>query len=163
MEEEEEDEEEEDFNFDDFLKNGGVDLERHEEEQQQKEQEEKRKVELKRSKSRDMAPRNDMEGLLYKQSVNMSSQNLLGGIYQGVKSSLGYFANHMYKQRSERYFAIKKGVLYWYESKDSRKAQNDIVIKDIKSIEYDDKSKTVFYIIHKHKCYKLEGKTVISA
>ena len=34
MEEEEEDEEEEDFNFDDFLKNGGVDLERHEEEQQ---------------------------------------------------------------------------------------------------------------------------------
>ena len=30
---EEEEEEEDDFNFDDFLKNGGVDLERHEEEQ----------------------------------------------------------------------------------------------------------------------------------
>ena len=104
-----------------------------------------------------------MEGLLYKQSVNMSSHNLLGGLFQGVKSSLGYFANHINKQRSERYFAIKKGILYWYESKESRKAQNEILIKEIKSLEFDDKSKTEFYIIYKHKCYKLEGKSIASA
>ena len=116
-----------------------------------------------RRKTRRATPREDMEGPLYKTSVSIEQRNLLGGLFSTVKNSLGHLANTVHKKRSERYFAIKRGVLYWYEHKQSRKAQNEIPITDIKKLEFDDQSKTVFYIIHKHKCYKLEGKTVESA
>ena len=87
---EEDEEEEDDFNFDDFLKNGGVDLEHLEEEEQRKEAEERKKhLEQNRRKTRKAAPREDMEGPLYKTSVDIEQRNLLGGLFSTVKNSLG--------------------------------------------------------------------------
>lgn len=56
---------------------------------------------------------------------------------------------------SQKYFAIKNGILYCYSHERARIAEKEIVIKDAKAIGRDQKSPKEFYIIYKQKFYRL--------
>lgn len=62
----------------------------------------------------------------------------------------------------QKYFAIKGECLYWYANERSRTAEKQILLRDVKSIDRDEKQPKWFYFFHEKKCYKLEAENEIA-
>lgn len=59
--------------------------------------------------------------------------------------------------QKKQFFAIKSGILYWYEKERARKSKGNIVIKEIEAIEINPQNKLQINFLHKKKIYKLES------
>lgn len=69
-------------------------------------------------------------------------------LVEGVKDGL---------QMGSEYFALKNGVLYWYQNQKSRKSKGSIIVKDIIALEINPKNKLEINIMYQDKLYKLQS------
>ena len=107
-----------------------------------------------------------MCGTLNKQSIKLKGNEggddlvnmVISGFSSGIKLGLKIFADTIQiKAQRRKYFAIKNGILYCYKRERAREAAKEIIIKDTKAIEINDKNPKEFYVIYQNKCYKLEA------
>lgn len=148
-----------DIDLEDFLKQGGIDLEEmNEDGLLNKEKQFPSAEETKNSivETYNTDPDDKMSGWLIKSSIRMekdSGEDILGyminGIGNGLKMGLKIFTE------KKQYFAIKNGTLYWYTHERAREAENQIDVKTAKAIEINKNSPKEFYILYKKKCYRL--------
>lgn len=147
------------MNIEDFLKEGGLQLDMGEEKKGDEEE--------KDDPSKNTDPDEKMTGYLYKSSIKMEGQfgdgdgdifgTVLSGIGGGFKIGFKLFAETIQIKKKKNYFAIKSGILYWYSKEKSRSAANSIPIKETKAIEINSKNLKEFYIFYKSKCYRFES------
>ena len=150
--------------MDDFLKQGGVNIQNEEEELKESAKSDSKKVEALPVYNTD--PDQRMSGFLSKSSAAIpggagggEGGDILGmvvsGIGSGLKMGLKTFTETIQIKHTKLYFAIKNGVLYWYAHERSREALKQIDIKLMKAIEISPDNIREFYIINKKKCYRL--------
>lgn len=80
---------------------------------------------------------------------------VISGIGGGMKLGLKLVTDAIQIKTSQKYFAIKHGILYCYSHERARIASKEIIVKEAKAIERDQKNPKEFYIIYKKKCYRL--------
>lgn len=156
------------FNIDDFLKEGGVDV--NEENMNEDNNEGNNEEEKKEDPSENTDPDEHMSGYLMKSTIKMQGDqegadligNLITGIGAGVKFGFKMLSETIIKQK-KNYFAIKNGILYWYTHEKARSAKKYIPISEAKAVELDEKNPKEFYIIYNNKCYKLESQSEFKA
>jgi PH domain len=155
------------MNIDDFLKEGGIDVnemgngDSADSEAKDKSNEEEKKQEP----TYNTDPDEKMCGYLVKSSLktqgDQEGEDILGmmisSIGSGMKIGLKMFTDTIQIKQKKLYFAIKNGILYWYAHERARQAEKFIPIKEAKAIEKNSKNPKEFYVIHKNKCYRLES------
>jgi hypothetical protein len=141
----EDDEDDPGFDIEDFLREGGINLDELDEDEQEITGENKTGEE----EEEKIVGSNKMSGYLYKQGVSMKKDNnlfvsMISAVTSTVKSTVNFvadqagnlastiFTNQSLIKGSRRFFAIKNGVLYWYNNDKAREAMNKMMIKDIK-------------------------------
>lgn len=152
-------EEEEELDLDDFLKQGGIDVEELDEKIDETvvEKEKEKKLKLKRTQTlKEIVGREDMSGWLFKSNDSLKKRGIFDTVLNTVTDTIELVADNIDKKRSKRYFRIKKGFLYWYTKEDSDKAQNDLDIKKIEHLEMNKDNDKMILIMIKEKIYKLE-------
>lgn len=154
---------EEEFNIDDFLKEGGINVDQLDEKELEKEFELEKsrrktyKANKKKKKEKKIVGREDMKGYLFKDNEDISSSNgIFDKVLNTVSDTFGMVADNIKTTRSKRYFRIKKGHLYWYKEEDSDKAQNDLDIKKIEQLELSKEDNRVIFLVSGNKLYKLQ-------
>ena len=151
------------MNIDDFLKEGGINVDELEESPINRNSK-GLEDEKKEDPSHNTDPDDKMSGYLIKSTIKMDDEEgddvlgmMISSIGTGVKFGLKLFTETIQLKQLKLYFAIKNGVLYWYQHERARQADNQIIIKEAKAIERDSKNQKEFYIIYKSKCYRLES------
>jgi hypothetical protein len=150
------------INIDDFLKEGGIDIDVLDPNKKGEDEEEK-----KDDVSMNTDPDEKMTGHLYKSSIKMEGQfgeggddivgTIISGFGGGLKLGFKFLTETVQIKKKKNYFAIKSGILYWYSKERSRSAANHIPIKETKAIEINSKNPKEFYIFYKSKCYRFES------
>lgn len=153
------------FNIDDFLKEGGINIDdlsvpntvggRSDILSKKLEEEKKEPV-------YNTDPDDKMSGYLVKSSVPMDGNQegddifgmMISGIGSGMKLGLKMFTDTIQIKQKKQFFAIKNGILYWYSHARARSAKNQIVIKDAKAVDKVQKSPKEFIILYKKKLYR---------
>ena len=157
--------EEDGFDMDDFLKQGGINVDEAAEEAKAEEQEENKAGGESEVVKYNTDADEKMCGYLVKSSMKMpgsgGGDDILGmvvkGIGNGMKMGFKLFTETIQIKQTKKYFAIKHGVLYWYSHERAREAQKQLEIKQLKAIEINKENPKEFYIIVRKKCYRLRG------
>uniref|UniRef100_A0A7S3KKK7 PH domain-containing protein n=1 Tax=Euplotes crassus TaxID=5936 RepID=A0A7S3KKK7_EUPCR len=152
-------EEEEEIDIGDFLKQGGIELDELDEKQEE-ELRRSRKLTKRKKKKEDkkIVGREDMEGWLFKSNEDLSTnKGIFDKVLNTVTDTISIVADNVNRQRTKRYFRIKKGHLYWYTKEDSDKAQNDVDIKKIEQLELNKDNPKMIFLVAQNKLYKLES------
>lgn len=171
------DEDQIDGEFDDFLKQGGLDVDEmaapkevapvtvaKEDSNDKEEDEEMKEV-------KDTEPDENMKGYLNKQSNKLMNsddqsndviQNVVGGIGDSLKFGAKMLKDTVGKavpisKLEKEYFALKNGVLYWYQNERARKAKGQIVVRNIGALEINPKNKLEITLLYQKKVYKLQS------
>lgn len=132
--------EEEEMDLDDFLKQGGIEIdeldENFEATEIEKQNKAKRNKEKETDKVKKIVGRDNMNGWLFKSNDDLNEDKaLFDTVLNTVTDTFHSVVDNINKKRTKRYFRIKKGHLYWYLKEDSDKAQNDLDIKKIEHLE----------------------------
>lgn len=153
--------EQEDLDMDAFLREGGIDLEQLDDQSQEVRQTKAKPVQ-ERAKIVEIVGRENMSGYLFKQETSIEdSSQLFGKIFSTVTDTVNMFADTLNKKRTKRFFRIKNRRLFIYNNAKSDKAEEDIVIKDIEVLNYDEDSKKSFYFLYKRTVFRMEAKNNI--
>lgn len=153
-------EEEEEFNLDDFLKEGGIDIDDLD---QKVDKEEQKLAQMSKQKSEEVkvkviVGREEMSGWLFKSNDDLKEDKaLLDTVLYTVTDTFHSVVDNINKTRTKRFFRIKKGHLYWYTKQDADKAQNDLDIKKIDRLEICQENEKMILIVYQDKLYKLEA------
>jgi hypothetical protein len=152
--------EEEEFNIDDFLKEGGIDVDQLDDKSDIND--DQKNAHLKNLKSKDekkiIVGRENMNGWLFKSKDNLNQDKaLLDTVLYTVTDTFHSVVDNINKKRTKRFFRIKKGHLYWYTKEDADKAQNDLDIRKIDQIEICNDNDKMLLIVIENDLYKLEA------
>jgi hypothetical protein len=148
------------FDMEDFLKEGGVDLTGVQDISLRQSLAVKKATAKQRDKVVEIKGREDMSGYMFQQVSNVDdSSQIFGMIFSTVTDTVKMVADTVNKARTKRFFAFKNNVLYIYKSQDSDKAEEDIVIKNIEVLNYDEESKKSFYFLYDRRVYRIEAKS----
>ena len=110
---------------------------------------------------KDTEPDENMTGYLNKTEQKMTGgeglSNLVGNAFDtlggGLKTGGGFILKNLSKAvavdklvkevgvLAQEYFALKNGVLYWYQHRRSRKSKGVIIVKDIIALEINPKNR----------------------
>jgi len=125
--------------MDEFLKQGGINLEEiAEEDEEEKENEEEKKNEYNTDADKNMSGWLIKSSIKVKDSDNINDDilgNIIGGIGSGVKMGLKMFTETIAIKSKKKYFALKNDTLYWYGHERARESENQVNIKEAKAIE----------------------------
>ncbi|CDW71658.1 ph domain containing protein [Stylonychia lemnae] len=153
-----------DIDLEDFLKQGGIDLDQIDgEEQKQKDLAEQEEKKEEQDKPYNIDPDDRMTGWLTKSSIKMEKEGeedilgfMISGIGNSLKMGLKLFTETIQIKQKKQFFAIKNGTLYWYSHERARQAENQIDIKISKAVEINKNDPKEFYILFKKKCYRMQ-------
>ena len=164
MQEEDNDGEDQgEFNMDDFLKEGGIDLDQ----QDPTAKEEAFKEEELAEPIYTTDPDERMTGWLSYTSQKIEGGNggetdadLIGMVFSGIGSGLKFglkaITETIQIKQTRKYFSLKGSHLYWYTHERSREADNTIDLKLTRSIEISTDNSKQFHIIATKKIYRVE-------
>lgn len=148
----------EEFDMEGFLKEGGVDLSGVEDNSLMQSNRGNNTIK-KRDKVVEIKGKEDMSGYLYQQVSNVDdSSHIFGKIFSTVTDTVKMVADTVNKARTKLYFAFKNNNLYIYKNKDSDRADEEVIIRKIEVLNYDEDSKKSFYFLYDRKVYRLEAK-----
>lgn len=154
--------EEEDFNIDDFLKEGGIDIDQLDEKSENNEDQKNAHLKNKKLKEKEekkkIVGREDMSGWLFKSKDDLKQNKaLLDTVLYTVTDTFHSVVDNINKKRTKRFFRIKKGHLYWYTKEEADKAQNDLDIRKIDQMEICNDNEKMLLIVINNDLYKLEA------
>lgn len=89
-------------------------------------------------------------------------QNVVGGIGDSLKFGARMLKDTVGKavpisKLEKEYFALKNGVLYWYQNERARKAKGQIIVRNIDALEVNPKNKLEITLLYQKKVYKLQS------
>lgn len=86
----------------------------------------------------------------------------MGGIGDGLRFGARMLADTVGKavpisRLQKEYFALKNGVLYWYQNERARRAKGQIVVRNIEAIEINAKNPLEISLLTRGKLYRLQS------